>query len=75
MRCMSLEPIIQSREKKLYIINTYIWNLERLYWWTYFQGSSGDADKENRLVYTVGEGEGGMNGERSVETYILTYVK
>ena len=35
----------------------------------------GDADAENRLVDTVGEGEGGMNGESSVETYILTYVK
>jgi len=27
------------------------------------QGSSGDADTENGLVDTVGEGEGGMNGE------------
>ena len=53
IRCMSLEPIIQSREKKLYIINTYIWNLERWYWWTYFQGSIGDTDRENTLVDTV----------------------
>ena len=27
------------------------------------QGSSGDADTENGLVDTVGEGQGGMNGE------------
>ena len=41
------------------------------------QGSSGNVDIENRLVDTVGEGEGGMkgkcgtNGERSIETYTL----
>ena len=28
---------------------------------TYFQGSNRDADIANRLVYTVGKGEGGMN--------------
>ena len=26
------------------------WNLDRSYWWTYFEGSNGDADIENRLV-------------------------
>ena len=39
------------------------------------QGSKADADTENRLVDTVGEGEGGMNGESSVETHTLPYVK
>ena len=27
----------------------------------YLQGSSGDTDIENRLLDTLGEGEGGMN--------------
>ena len=40
-----------------------------------FQGSNGDADIGNRLVDTVGEGEGGMNWENSMETYTLPYVK
>ena len=31
-------------------LKAYIWNLELWYWWTYLQGSSGDADKENRLM-------------------------
>ena len=30
---------------------------------------------ENRLVDKVGEGEGWTNWERSMETYILPYVK
>ena len=36
-----------------------------------------DAGIENRLVDTVGEGEGGKNWERSIETYIrhVKYVK
>ena len=40
------------------------------------QDSSGDADKENRLV-NMGhrEGESGMNGESSIESYTLPYLK
>ena len=33
---------------------------------TYLQGSDGDADREKRSVDTVGEG--GTNGESSIET-------
>ena len=36
-------------------INAYTWNLER--------DSNGDLDVESRVVGTVGEGVGGMNGE------------
>ena len=39
----------------------YIWNLERWYWWTHLQGRTGDIDVENRLMYTAGEGEGGIS--------------
>ena len=28
-------------------INTYIWNIEKLYWWTYLHGRIGDTDIEN----------------------------
>ena len=44
-----------EREKQTLYINAYIWNLERWYWWTYLQGSKGDADIENRLVDTLGK--------------------
>ena len=34
-----------------------------------------DADIENGLVDTVGEGEGGTNGESGVDIYKLSYEK
>ena len=37
-------------EKQILYINACIWNLDRWYWRTYLQGSSGDADIENRLM-------------------------
>ena len=37
--------------------------------------SKRDTDINNRLLDSVGEGEGGMIWENSIETYILTYVK
>ena len=36
---------------------------------------NGDTDIENELGDTVGEGEVGTNGESSMETYTLPYVK
>ena len=41
------------------------------------QGSSGDADIQNILIDKDRgeEGEGEMNGESSMEAYILPYVK
>ena len=50
-------------------------NLERWYWWTYLQDSTGDADIENRLVGPVGEENSGMDWESSIETYTIQYVK
>ena len=38
------------------------------------QGSSGEADIENRFVDTAGEGEGRTNGENRMETYTLPYI-
>ena len=63
MRWMSLEPVIQSeiRKRKISYINAYIWNLEKQYGWAYLQGRNGDADTENGLADTAGEGEDGMD--------------
>ena len=78
---MNLKPVIQSevslleREKQISYINAYIWNLERWYRWTYLQGSNRDEDVENKFVDTVREGEGGVKGESSMETYALPSVK
>ena len=39
------------------------------------QDSKRDTDVKNRLSDSVGEGEGGMIWENSIETCILSYVK
>ena len=39
------------------------------------QNSKRDTDIKNRLLDYVGEGEGGMIRENSIETCILSYVK
>ena len=39
------------------------------------QDSKRDTDVKNRLLYFVGEGEGGIIWENSIETCILPYVK
>ena len=39
------------------------------------QGSKRDTDVNNRLLDYVGEGEGGMIWENSIETCTLPYVK
>ena len=47
MRWMNLLPITEwskaEREREILYTNIYIyiWNLERWYWWIYFQGSNG----------------------------------
>ena len=64
-----------ERERQILYINTYIWNLERQYWWSYMQGSKRDTDIKNRLLDSVGEDEGGMIWESSTETCTLSYVK
>ena len=78
--CYTERSIVYREEKVLYTIqilyiNTYMWNLERWYWWACFQGSSGEPGIENRLLDTVGEGEGGTNGESSVDTYTSLHVE
>ena len=39
------------------------------------QDGKKDTDVKNRLLDSVGEGEGGMIWEKSIETCILSYVK
>ena len=40
-----------------------------------FAGQPGDADIENTLVDTVGEGEGGADGESNIENVHITVCK
>ena len=41
----------------------------------YIKGSKGDRDIKNRLLDSVGEGEGGMIWENIIEAYTLPYLK
>ena len=52
-----------EREKQVLYINRYIWNLEKWYLRTYFQGRNSETDVENQLADPDWEGEGGMNGQ------------
>ena len=58
-----------GRETPIQFINAYIWNLERL------TKTAKETHVKNRLLDYVGEGEGGMIWENSIETCILPYVK
>ena len=64
-----------ERETQISYINAYMWNLERWYLWSSTQDSKEDTGIKNRLLDTVGEGEGGMIWENSIEAYALPYVK
>ena len=62
MRWMNLEPMTQSevsqkKKDKYYLL---IWSPDRWYQRSYVQSSKRDTDVKNRLLDSVGEGEGGM---------------
>ena len=64
-----------ERKTPIQYINAYIWNLGRWWWWPYMWDSKRDTDVKNRLLDSVGEGEGGVIWENSIETCILSYMK
>ena len=65
MRWMNLESFIRNevsqKEKNRFRILMHIYGIWKDGMMNYWQGSSRDADIENRIVDTVGEGEGGEN--------------
>ena len=79
MRCMKLEPIIQSevsqKEKHQYSIIMHIYGI----WKDGNDNPVCETAKETQmyrsLLDSVGEGEGGMIWENGIETCILSYVK
>ena len=77
MRYTNLEPIIQCEvsQKDKYCILTHIHQTWKDGNWSHMQGSKGDTDVKNRVLDSVGEGEGGMIWVNSIGTYTLSYVK
>ena len=75
---MNLEPVIESsqKDKKKYLVIIYM-ESRKMVLMSLFEDRNRDADIENRLVDTVGEGEFRTNLERVIEIYIntLAYVK
>ena len=79
MRCMKLEPIIQSevsqKEKHQYSILTHIYGIQK-------DGNDNivcETAKEHTCIEqsseSMGEGEGGMIWENAIETCIISYKK
>ena len=64
-----------ERERQILHINAYIWNLERQNWWSGMQGNKVDTNVKNKLLDSVGEGQGGVIWENGIETGTLPYVK
>ena len=60
-----------EREKQISSINAYMWNLEKLYRWSYLQGRNRDPDAENKYMDTKGERGGGRNWEVGIDVYTL----
>ena len=57
---------LSERGRQTLYINAYTWNLERHY--------KGGTDIKNWLLDSVGEGEGVVISENSIETCALLYV-
>ena len=49
-------------------INTYMWNLEKWYWWTYLRAGI-ETDVEKELVDKAGNEEDGTNWQGSTHIY------
>ena len=70
-----------EREKQISCINTYMWNLEKLYRWTGLQGRNRDTGVENKGMDTKGGqwggrgGGGGMNWEIGIDMYTLICIQ
>ena len=76
---MKLEPVIQSevsqKEKHQYLILRHIYGIEKDGNDDPIHKNKRGTDVKNRLLDSVGEGEGGMIRHHSIETCILPYVK
>ena len=76
MRWMKLEPIIQSevsqKEKYQYSILTHIYGIQKDGNDNPLCETARDTDVKNRLLDSMGEGEGGMIWENGIVTCILS---
>ena len=62
-----------EREKQILYINAYMWNLEKLYKWSYLRSGNTDTDVENKCMDTKGEGEWDELGDWDWHIYTTMY--
>ena len=69
------EWINSERKKQIFYINTYMWNLEKWYGWTYLQSRNRDTDVENKCMDTKGRksGEWDELGDWDWNSYTTMY--
>ena len=70
-----MQSEVSQQEKHQYSILTHIYGIQKGGSDDPICKTARDTDVKNRLLNSVGEGEGGMIGENSIETCILPYVK
>ena len=58
LQCMTIQSAVSQKEKNKNHVLTIYMESRKMYSWTYLQGRNRDPDIENRLMDTVGEGEG-----------------
>ena len=80
IKFLKLEPVIQSevsqKDKEHYNILTHIYGIQKdVNDNPICKTEKRDTDVQNRLLDSVGEGEGGMFRENSIETCILSRMK
>ena len=79
VRGMNQEPVVysavsQKEKKQILYTNAYICNWEKYYTLSYLHGSNRNADIQNSLMDTAGEGrEWGKLREEPWNIYIIMY--
>ena len=75
LRDYHIEWSKSKREKQISYINRYMWNLEKLYGWTYFPSRNTDPDVENKCMDTNRESGSDELGDPGNDIYILLCMK
>ena len=64
-----------DRERQISYDIAYLWNLKKVYKWTYLQNRNGVTDVKNKLMVTKGGKGGEINCEIGIDIYTLLYIK
>ena len=68
-----LDSSRSERQKQTSYVNGDMWDLEKLYRWTYLQSRNRDTVVENRCMEYQWGKEGGINWEIGIDIYAMLY--